>query len=266
MELIFVLLFIALFCFYMVSKASKKKDNSLTPKAKNAKPTGNVALSVSITTSDSYADEKEYEEVSPIPFDERKIMLIDGQRYYVAWVGTSPEATFSVNRKEKVTMSPNHILIRNDAIHVAEINGDDIKVIPTLEISSQIQVKGHNRRSFWEWMRIINPNFSWNFHRAYPEYETSNRDYSLIWEGELAPTTFTRYVHHGYDRTRKRETVTPIALYKGKLTGETKLKIIDSEQKEITFCTGDIDTMLATEGYKKMHFNDWVSNVLSVQG
>ncbi|MGY2573187.1 hypothetical protein [Vibrio sp. C8] len=261
MEIVFVLFGFVIFCIYMAVKTAKKKTIS--------ESTPNTNFTVKITTSSSrdvLDDElEEREQVTPIPFDDREKLFVNGERYYVVWSGKSPESTFSVNRKDKITMTPTHVLMKDEKIHVAEIKDDDTLVIPTLDISSQIQVKGHNRRSFWEWMRIINPNFPWNFYRAYPEYETCERDYSLIWEGELAPTTFSRYVYNGNERSRKREAVTPLSVLKGKITGETKIKFRDSQDKEFTIKTDLIDTMLATEGHKKMHFDDWVNCVLLPQ-
>ncbi|MDE5178236.1 hypothetical protein [Vibrio fluvialis] len=261
MEIVFVLFGFVIFCIYMAIKTAKKKTT--------AESTPNTNFTVKMTTSSSRHacddDLEENEQVSPIPFDDREKLFVNDERYYVVWSGKSPEATFSVNRKDKVTMTPTHVLMKDEKIHVAEIKESDIQIICTKEISSQVQVKGHNRRSVMEWIRIINPNFPWNFHHAYPEHETCERDYSLIWEGELAPTTFSRYVYSGYERTRKRETVTPLAVVKGKLTGETKIKFRDSQDKEFTIKTDLIDTMLATEGHKKMHFDDWVNCVLLPQ-
>ncbi|CAH8242435.1 hypothetical protein VAEKB19_6710002 [Vibrio aestuarianus] len=264
MTTFFIFLGFAVFSFYMAARASKKKNSSSSSFIKKkSNSTPRMGFTISTTSPTCSDDIDEYEKTPPpIPFDDREILSIHGERYYVVWYGTSPEATFSVNRKEKITISPTHVLMKDEKIHVAEIKGDDIKVIPTLEISSQIQVRGHNRRSFWEWIRIINPNFPWNFHRSYPEYETCERDYSLIWEGELAPTTFSRYEYNGYERSRKRETVTPLAFLKGKLTGETKLKFRDSQNKELTIKTDLIDTMLDTEGHKKKRLDDWVNDVL----
>ncbi|MDC0611925.1 hypothetical protein OAP63_14430 [Vibrio sp.] len=258
MEIVFILLCFAVFGIYMAIKTSKQKNSSST---------SDFTVSMTTSLSSSISDDidnidQDYEEISPIPYDDREKLTINNERYYVVWKGTSPESTFSVNRKEKITMTPNHVLVKDMAIFVADINEDNTKIIPTLSISSQIQVKGHNRRSFWEWMRIINPNFPWSFHRAYPEYETCERDYSVMWEGQLAPTTFSRIEYGG---ERKRETVKPIGLYKGKLTGVQKLKFLDSKDKEITFNTKYIDTMLATEGHKKKHFDDWVNSVLLSQ-
>lgn len=259
MEIVFILFGFFIFCIYMAVKTAKKKKPSET--------TSSVNLTVKMTTSSPHQkhddDLEQSEQVTPIPYDDREKLFINNERYYVVWSGKSPEATFSVNRKEKVTMAPTHILMKNEKIHVAEIKGDDIKIIPTLDISSQIQVRGHNRRSFWEWMRIINPNFPWNFYRAYPEYETCDRDYSVVWQGELSPTTFSRYEYVGNDRKRKRETVTPLALLKGKLTGETKLKFRDSENRELAINVNLINTMLATEGHPKKHFEDWVNDLLT---
>ncbi|WP_158144866.1 hypothetical protein [Vibrio metschnikovii] len=264
MKTFFVLVCLSIFCFYMAIKTSKKKNTTLLPpKKKISTSTPSARFTISMPTSVTYSDGKEeFEELSPIPFDDREILIINDERYYVAWAGLAPEATFSVNRKEKITIIPTHVLVKNMAIHVAEINEQNVKIIPTREISSQIQVKGYNRRSFWEWMRIINPEFPWNFHTAYPEHETCERDYSIVWKGTLAPTTFSRYEYHGYERKRKRETVKPIALYKGKLTGETKLEFIDSGNIKQIIKIDLIDTMLATEGHKKKHFDDWVNDVL----
>ncbi|EKO3378399.1 hypothetical protein ONZ70_003608 [Vibrio fluvialis] len=261
MEIVFVLFGFVVFCIYMAVKTTKKKTTSES--ALNT----NVTVKMTTSSSRHVRDDglEENEQVSPIPFDDREKLFVSDERYYVVWSGKSPEATFSVNRKDKVTMTPTHVLMKDEKIHVAEIKGDDTKIIPTLDISSQIQVKGHNRRSFWEWMRIINPNFPWNFYRAYPEHETCDRDYSVVWEGELAPTTFSRYVYNGNERNRKRETVTPLSVLKGKLTGETKIKFRDSQDREFTIKVDLIDTMLATEGHKKMHFDDWVNEVLLAQ-
>ncbi|MBY8176066.1 hypothetical protein KW520_11510 [Vibrio fluvialis] len=259
MEIVFVLFGFVIFCIYMAVKTAKKKTTAESA----PKPNFTVKMTTSSSRHVRDDDLEENEQVSPIPFDDREKLFVNDERYYVVWSGKSPEATFSVNRKDKVTMTPTHVLMKDEKVHVAEIKGGDTKIVPTLDISSQIQVKGHNRRSFWEWMRIINPNFPWNFYRAYPEYETCDRDYSVVWQGELSPTTFSRYEYVGNDRKRKRETVTPLALLKGKLTGETKLKFRDSENRELAINVNLINTMLATEGHPKKHFEDWVNDLLT---
>lgn len=228
----------------------------------------NTNFTVKMTTSSPlHVNDDELEEstqVTPIPFDDREKLLVNGERYYVVWSGKSPEATFSVSRKDKVTMALTHLLIKDEKIHVADIKDGDTLVIPTFDISSQIQVKD-NRRSFWEWMRIINLNFPWNFYRIYPQQETCERDYSLTWEDELAPTTFSRYAYNGNELIRKREAVTPLCVFKGKITGKTKIKFRDSQNRELTIKANLIDTMLSRKGHKKMHFEHWFNYVLLAQ-
>ncbi|WP_102341209.1 hypothetical protein [Vibrio cyclitrophicus] len=78
----------------------------------------------------------------------------------------------------------------------------------------------------------------------------------LIWEGNCPPTTFS----YRDQSERQRLTVQPIRLIQ---KGEyLNLIALDSAGKEKVFFTQLIDTMLITEGHKKMTFPDWVKNVL----
>ncbi len=80
----------------------------------------------------------------------------------------------------------------------------------------------------------------------------------VVWEGNCPSTTFT---YRNFDR--EKITVSPIRLEQH---GSYLNLVAIHNGVEKTFFSQKIETMLATEGYKKMHFNDWVSNVLSVQG
>ncbi len=84
---------------------------------------------------------------------------------------------------------------------------------------------------------------------------SNSQSADVIWEGECSPTTFTYR-----DQDRNRITVTPVRLeQKG---AYKNLIAINENGVEKTFFVQHIETMLATEGYKKMHFDDWVNGVL----
>lgn len=82
---------------------------------------------------------------------------------------------------------------------------------------------------------------------------------TTVWSGSCPPTTFT----YRDSSDRRRVTVQPIKLIrKGKYQD---LIAIDSNGTEKIFFCQLIDSMLATEGHKKKHFDDWVNDVLLAQ-
>ncbi len=78
----------------------------------------------------------------------------------------------------------------------------------------------------------------------------------VIWQGECPPTTFSYRDQSG----RQRITVQPIRILKSKKYID--LVAINSNGNEKIFYRQLIDSMMATEGHKKMHFDDWVNDVL----
>lgn len=87
-----------------------------------------------------------------------------------------------------------------------------------------------------------------------PEKAKSNIKH-VIWEGQCPPTTFTYR-----DGNRERLTVSPIRL---ESNGSYKnLIAIKNNGIERTFFVQNIETMLATEGHNKKHFDEWVNDVL----
>ncbi|HFQ5370483.1 TPA: hypothetical protein ACGVAR_003047 [Vibrio vulnificus] len=83
--------------------------------------------------------------------------------------------------------------------------------------------------------------------------------YQILWKGRCAPTTFTYR-----DESRIRMTVTPLMLRKrGKFCD---LIASDESGDTLVLHVQKIETMLATDGFKKMHFDDWVTQVLYAQG
>ncbi|MGF1696580.1 WYL domain-containing protein [Vibrio lamellibrachiae] len=105
--------------------------------------------------------------------------------------------------------------------------------------------------SFPDWCQSV---LSVNLFGILPNRAKSNIS-ATLWEGECAATTFT-YRYDGRDRL----TVYPIRL---ELNGTYKNLIARKENGVTkTFFVQNIDTMLATEGHKKKHFDDWVESVL----
>ncbi len=89
---------------------------------------------------------------------------------------------------------------------------------------------------------------------AVPEGRLPNF-YQILWKGTCPPTSFT-YRNNG----RKRITVVPTLLRKRGTYYDLVAKD-ESEQLDV-FLVQNIETMLTTDGYKKMHFDDWVKEVL----
>ncbi|HHE0568866.1 TPA: WYL domain-containing protein [Vibrio parahaemolyticus] len=89
---------------------------------------------------------------------------------------------------------------------------------------------------------------------AVPKGRLSNF-YEIIWKGTCPLTTFTYR-----DNGRVRVTVTPTALRK---RGKYYDLVARDESGQLgVFFAQNIETMLATEGHKKKHFDDWVKEVL----
>ncbi|AGN34191.1 hypothetical protein VPPG_00066 [Vibrio phage VD1] len=82
---------------------------------------------------------------------------------------------------------------------------------------------------------------------------------TVIWEGLCPSTTFSYRDQNG----RQRITVEPVRLIKK--GNYQNLIAVDSHGNEKVFYCQLIDSMLVTEGHKKMHFDDWVNCVLLPQ-
>lgn len=79
---------------------------------------------------------------------------------------------------------------------------------------------------------------------------------TVIWEGSCPPTTFSYRHQNG----RQRITVEPVKLIKK--GNDQNLIAMDSHGNEKVFFCQLIDSMIVTEGHKKMYFDEWVNQVL----
>ncbi|WP_295894041.1 hypothetical protein [uncultured Vibrio sp.] len=109
--------------------------------------------------------------------------------------------------------------------------------------------------AFADWCQSV---LSVNLFSVLPNRSKSNIS-AVLWEGECPATTFTYR-----DEGRERLTVYPTRL---EVHG-TYRNLIATKENGVTqtFFVQNIDTMLDTEGHKKMHFDDWVESVLLGEG
>lgn len=238
-----------------VKSVSKPKTKLATPKGRSvAKDAGNE-----LDLDDLSFEEHAYQ--SPIPADERKKVIVNGLRYYVIWEGTTPEVALSINRK-KHTHIFTHFLVRDCKVHLANLSKDEAFVVSKESITSQLKTDGWGSCTLYDWMRRFHdlpPYFMYK----YIELESYESDYETIWEGELPPTTFSRYEQINNERQRVKESLVLVKVQKGKISN----RLYTSFQKGsdvLRLSSDDILTMLVTEGHKKYRFDDWINEVVKV--
>lgn len=105
---------------------------------------------------------------SPLPLKKLKTIDIGNKTFYIAWSGSLPETTFSVNRKEKVTITPTHILVKGLHPYIAQIKDGEQVIYSKKSISSQIKTVGKGAKPFYDWLRTFH-DFPYNFEHMYPE-------------------------------------------------------------------------------------------------
>nr|WP_075518872.1 hypothetical protein [Moritella viscosa]SHO06904.1 Putative uncharacterized protein [Moritella viscosa] len=214
----------------------------------------------SIVSNDYYEpdsdDDYEYHASKPIPADDRKRITLNNEDYYIAWSGQLPETSFTVNRN-RITISPTHILVKQSATYLADTNNDDETIIiKTKDISTMLATIGHKKFDIWDWFINV-PGVPDDVRKQYPDYESYDSDYIDIWEGEAPNTSF------GYnsDKGRVKLNVIPLKIRRGKLSGDLTLGCSIDGKKDVINMQR-IDTMLTTDGYKKVWLDDWIKDIL----
>jgi hypothetical protein len=174
----------------------------------------------------------------------------------IVWTGEPHQLTFDYQDSEggtsNRTVSVEEVLI-NDS-HQFYIKGQCSNRQEqrhfNIERITNLTINGINT-NFYDW---CNTTLNIDLFNLLPPKTKSNIK-KVIWQGECPPTTFSYR-----DIDRERVTVSPIRL---ESTGSYKnLIALKSNGLERTFFVQNIDTMLATEGHKKKHFDDWVNDVL----
>lgn len=193
----------------------------------------------------------------PIPWAERVIYENGESKYFVLWEGTAAPVEFTINRKRRVSMTPQRFMKGFDGdLYLAGTIDGNAEIVCKTDISSMLKSSGASPLDLVEWaIRFLG--FKRQILKALPlGWHPINLE--EVWSGECAETEFT----YGSVK-RERIKVIPIAIYRHVITGDYMMSA-----KNINNTTPDnyqfssILTMLKTDGEKKLHKQDWLQRLI----
>ena len=202
----------------------------------------------------------DYEEAPPMPWEKRQIYTsADGRKFFIGWQGTGPETEFSLNRKSRVKIIPTKLMVGFDGkryIAGTELPGEAEQKYCKDDISSQIKSKGHSADDFWFWAeKVLNCDTS-IIHSLTVGYDHTT--FETLWEGKGPVTEFT--YRHALDR--KRITIIPVKLERHRIDNTFCITgVQEGNDKPYRYFEKKIQTMLKSEGIKRLHLKDWALEI-----
>jgi hypothetical protein len=197
-------------------------------------------------------------DIKPMPWPDRDIFTdSDGNRYFVAWSGKGPSTSFGLNRKKRISIYPTKILKAfSGHMYIAgiESGSSSESIFMYRDVSSQIKSEGFAPGHLLDWAeRVL------SLDASILDSLTVNDDcetLEVVWDGRAPITSFTYRAD-----TRERVSIVPVRLLRSRISGALSfLGECGNDTKE--YNPKKIETLIHTEGYKKLAFNDWVDHVL----
>ncbi|WP_019934009.1 hypothetical protein [Oceanimonas smirnovii] len=199
-------------------------------------------------------------DVPPMPWEQRQIYTSDdGRNFFIGWQGRGPETEFSLNRKSRVTIIPTKLMIGFDGkryIYGLELPNEVEKIYCKDDISSQLKSKGYAADTFWPWAERALKCDTSILHSLTVGYDKTT--FETLWEGEGPSTEFT--YRHADDRERVK--IIPGKIERHRIDGIYCITgAQEGKQKSYRYFEKKIETMLKSEGMKRLHLQDWVKSV-----
>lgn len=245
-------------------KIQRKYGTGIIPLHGQSFSDNGSTISVTVTTHSAPADESEvtddWYDVAPMPWEKRKIYTdADGRNFFIGWQGTGPETEFSLNRKSRVKIIPTKLMIGFDGkryIAGTELPTEVEQIYCKDDISSQIKSKGHSADTFWFWAKNTLKCDTFILHSLTVGYDHTT--FETLWEGE-GPTTEFTYRHAD---NRDRVTIIPTKIERHRIDGIYCITgLQEGKDKPYRYFEKKIETMLKSEGIRRLSINDWVERV-----
>lgn len=217
------------------------------------------APSPNIVHVNEYGYFQEYEEVPPMPWEQRQIFSgPEEQRYFVAWQGQGPETEFSLNRKRRVKIIPTKIMKGFDGKRYLcglELPDGVETIYNKDDISSQLKSKGHSADDFWPWAHDVLGFDYYVMDSLTVDYDHTT--FETLWEGEGPATEFT----YRHDLDRDRVKIIPSKIERHRIDNTYCITGLQEGKAEpYRYFEKKILTMLKSEGMKRLHLQDWVNS------
>lgn len=196
-------------------------------------------------------------------FDEVKtFVMINGKS--LIWQGTTKPTSFRIrDEKDKLYGIFTRLYLYENGefyLELTDTNTGESTMVAEKEIITAITV-GASRYDFKD---LCKKNFKLDLHELF-EYAKDIRyaakEIHVVAEFSAIPTTFTYLSNSG-----KTKRTVDVIQYKRNGYGDEYIAGYCHVRKEHrTFAVGKIQTMLASEGYKKYYFHDWLDNVANIK-